>query len=66
LGAVSFLTDISSEAIFSVFSVFFTVIVGAPASLLGVVEGFSDFPLRRWTISLAGFRINQGKGNKAL
>jgi MFS family permease len=43
LGIVSFLTDISSEAIFSVFSIFFTVIVGAPASLLGIVEGFSDF-----------------------
>lgn len=43
LGFVSFLTDISSEAVFSVFSIFFTVIVGAPASLLGLVEGFSDF-----------------------
>ena len=43
LGFVSFLTDISSEAIFSVFSVFFTVIAGAPASLLGFIEGFSDF-----------------------
>ncbi len=42
-GFVSFLTDISSEAIFSVFSVFFTVIAGAPASLLGFIEGFSDF-----------------------
>ncbi|MDD5721226.1 MAG: MFS transporter [Candidatus Pacebacteria bacterium] len=43
LGLVSFLTDISSEAIFSVFSIFFTVFAGASASLLGVVEGFSDF-----------------------
>lgn len=43
LGTVSFLTDISSEAIFAVFSVFFTVVVGAPASLLGLIEGFSDF-----------------------
>ena len=43
LGFVSFLTDISSESIFSVFSIFFTVIVGAPASLLGLVEGLSDF-----------------------
>jgi len=43
LGWVSFLTDISSEAIFSIFSVFFTVVVGASASLLGLVEGFSDF-----------------------
>src|SRR3989344_250995 len=42
LGAVSFLTDLSSESIFSVFSVFFTVIVGAPASLLGVAEGIAD------------------------
>ncbi|KKR69849.1 MAG: Major facilitator superfamily, partial [Parcubacteria group bacterium GW2011_GWF1_40_6] len=42
LGIVSFLTDISSEAVFSVFSVFFTVIVGAPATLLGLVEGLSD------------------------
>ena len=43
LGFVSFLTDISSEAIFSVFSVFFTVIVGGSASLLGLIEGLSDF-----------------------
>lgn len=43
LGFVSFLTDISSEAVFSVFSVFFTTIVGASASLLGLVEGFADF-----------------------
>lgn len=43
LGFVSFLTDISSEAVFSVFSIFFTVIIGASASLLGIVEGISDF-----------------------
>jgi len=43
LGVVSFLTDISSEAIFSVFSIFFTVIIGGSATLLGLVEGFSDF-----------------------
>ena len=43
LGFVSFLTDISSEAIFSVFSIFFTIVVGASASLLGIVEGLSDF-----------------------
>lgn len=43
LGFVSFFTDISSETIFSVFSIFFTVIIGAPASLLGLIEGLSDF-----------------------
>lgn len=43
LGVVSFFTDISSEAIFSIFSVFFTIILGASVALLGVVEGLSDF-----------------------
>ncbi|MDD5239724.1 MAG: MFS transporter [Candidatus Nanoarchaeia archaeon] len=43
LGIVSFLTDVSSEMIFSVFSIFFTVILGASVFLLGVVEGLADF-----------------------
>jgi MFS family permease len=43
LGLVSFLTDISSEMIFSVFAVFFTTIAGASSALLGLVEGFADF-----------------------
>jgi MFS family permease len=43
LGLVSFLTDLSSEMIFSVFAVFFMTIAGASAALLGLVEGFADF-----------------------
>ena len=43
LGVVSFLTDVSSEMIFSVFSIFFTVILGASTVLLGLVEGLADF-----------------------
>ncbi len=43
LGVVSFLTDVSSEAIFSVFSIFFTVIMGASSALLGIIEGLADF-----------------------
>jgi len=43
LGIVSFLTDLSSEMIFSVFSIFFTVILGASTVLLGLIEGLSDF-----------------------
>ena len=43
LGLVSFLTDLSSEMIFSVFSVFLTVILGASAALLGIIEGMADF-----------------------
>ena len=42
LGLVSFLTDLSSEMIFSVFAIFFTTIAGASAALLGVVEGLAD------------------------
>lgn len=42
LGLVSFLTDLSSEMIFSVFAIFFTTIAGASAALLGTVEGLAD------------------------
>ncbi len=42
LGLVSFLTDLSSEIIFSVFAIFFTTIAGASAALLGLVEGLAD------------------------
>src|SRR5450830_1538044 len=42
LGLVSFLTDLSSEMIFSVFAVFFTTVAGASAALLGMVEGLAD------------------------
>jgi MFS family permease len=43
LGLVSFLTDISSEMIFSVFAIFFTTVAGASSALLGLIEGFADF-----------------------
>lgn len=43
LGLVSFLTDVSSEMIFSVFAIFFTTIAGASSALLGVIEGAADF-----------------------
>lgn len=43
LGWVSFLTDLSSEMIFSVFAIFFTTFAGATSALLGVIEGLADF-----------------------
>jgi MFS family permease len=43
LGVVSFLTDVSSEMIFSVFSVFVTVVLGASTVILGLMEGLADF-----------------------
>ena len=42
LGLVSFLTDLSSEMIFSVFAIFFTTVAGASAALLGLIEGLAD------------------------
>lgn len=43
LGVVSFLTDLSSEMVFSVFSIFFVTVAGASAALLGLIEGLADF-----------------------
>jgi|GEM_PF-4665360 hypothetical protein len=43
LGLVSFLTDLSSEMVFSVFSVFLTAIPCASVALLGLIEGMADF-----------------------
>ncbi len=42
LGLVSFLTDLSSEMIFSVFAIFFTTLAGASTVLLGLIEGLAD------------------------
>lgn len=43
LGVVSFLTDLSSEAIFSVFAIYFVTVAGASSALLGLIEGLADF-----------------------
>jgi MFS family permease len=43
LGLVSFLTDLSSEMIFSVFAIVFTTVAGASSALLGLIEGLADF-----------------------
>lgn len=42
LGLVSFLTDLSSEMVFSIFAIFFTTVAGASAALLGLIEGLAD------------------------
>lgn len=43
LGLVSFLTDVSSEAIFAVLPIYFIQVAGGSAMLLGVMEGLADF-----------------------
>lgn len=65
LGLVSFLTDVSSEMIFSVFAVFFTAIAGASSALLGLVEGFADFSASSLDY-LAGWSSDRTGKRKAL
>jgi hypothetical protein len=43
LGVVSLLTDMSSEMLFAVFAVLFTIVVAGSAAMLGLVEGLADF-----------------------
>lgn len=63
LGLVSFLTDVSSEMIFSVFAVFFTTVAGASSALLGLIEGMADFSASslNW---LAGWLSDRGGRRK--
>ncbi|HET7787497.1 MAG TPA: MFS transporter [Myxococcales bacterium] len=43
LGLVSFLTDVSSEAIFAVLPIFLVAVLGASTVTLGLMEGLADF-----------------------
>lgn len=43
LGMVSFLTDVSSEMIFAVLTIFMSAILGASSFIIGMMEGLSDF-----------------------
>ena len=61
LGLVSFPTDLSSEAIFSVFAVFFTTVAGASAALLRVIERVTP-GCRRWPTPAAGLSIGCAQG----
>jgi MFS family permease len=42
LGAVSFLTDVSSEMIYPLLPVFLSVVLGADASFIGAIEGAAE------------------------
>jgi MFS family permease len=63
LGLVSFLTDLSSEMVFSVFAIFFTTVAGASASLLGLIEGLADFSASSLNY-LAGWLSDRGGKRK--
>jgi len=42
LGIVSFLTDVSSEMVFPILSIFLSVVLGAGKEVIGLVEGVGD------------------------
>jgi len=42
LGAVSFLTDVSSEMIFPLLPLFLSSVLGAPAAVIGLIEGIAE------------------------
>jgi MFS family permease len=42
LGAVSFLTDVSSEMIFPILPIFLTTFMGAGTAIVGLIEGLAD------------------------
>lgn len=43
LGMVSFLTDVSSEMLFAVLTIFLSAILGASSFIIGIMEGLADF-----------------------
>ncbi len=43
LGIVSFLTDVSSEMIFSILTVYLSAVLGASSFVIGAMEGLADF-----------------------
>jgi len=42
LGLVSFLNDVASEMVYPIVPIFLTAVLGAPASIVGIVEGIAD------------------------
>lgn len=42
LGIVSFLNDVASEMVYPVVPIFLTTVLGAPAAIVGLVEGIAD------------------------
>lgn len=42
LGVVSFLNDVASEMVYPIVPIFLTTILGAPATIVGIIEGIAD------------------------
>jgi MFS family permease len=64
LGLVSFLTDVSSEAIFAILPLFLTGVLGASTIALGTMEGLADFAASSLDLAsgYASDRLGKRKG----
>ncbi len=62
LGVVSFLTDLSSEAIFAVLPLFLTSVMGASPLVLGTMEGLADFAAS--SLDLASGHVSDKLGKR--
>lgn len=62
LGIVSFLTDLSSEAIFAVLPVYFVGVIGGSVLVMGVMEGFADFAAS--SLDLASGHLSDRTGRR--
>jgi MFS family permease len=62
LGMVSFLTDLSSEAIFAVLPAYFVGVIGGSALVMGVMEGAADFAAS--SLDLASGHLSDRTGRR--
>lgn len=62
LGVVSFLTDLSSEAIFAVLPIYFVGVIGGSALVIGVMEGLADFAAS--SLDLASGHLSDRTGRR--
>lgn len=65
LGVVSFLTDVSSEAIFAVLPLFLVGVLGASTVTLGIMEGLADFSASSLDLA-SGYVADRTGRNKLL
>ena len=69
LGLVSFFADFSSEIVYPLFPIFITSVLGAPAAVLGLIEGVAEatasitkYPFGQWSDYSGRRRVFAGAG----
>jgi MFS family permease len=63
LSAVSLLTDVSSEMVYPLVPLFLSDVLGAPASIVGVIEGFAEATasIFKWVFGALSDRLGKRK-----